>query len=114
VKYGLIIRVELHRVRDGDTVEVKFPGGWWVFAIRIKDINCPERYTEAGKLATQYTIQTLEAADEIALQVEIPSNQNPLKHLSFDRVPADLVIMPQRQLLSDLLIREGHAKRWTR
>jgi endonuclease YncB( thermonuclease family) len=114
VKYGLLIRVELYRVRDGDTVEVQIPGLGWVWAIRIKNIDCPERYTDAGKLATRYTLQTLTAASEIALQVEFPTDQNPLKHLSFDRIPADLVVMPQEKLLSDLLLEEGHATRWTR
>lgn len=52
------------RVVDGDTVDVVLDLGFGVFhdvRLRIKGVNCPERFTEEGKKATLFTTSWLAA-----------------------------------------------------
>ena len=89
------------RVIDGDSVEAEVDLGLYVktmIKIRLSGINCPERYTEAGKRAKQYVKELLEGKE-----VEIQT----FKQGSFARWLATIYLGPL--VVNPHLIEKGHA-----
>lgn len=117
---GLCLSVAFVRARDGDTIEVSLPGGALVFAVRLVDCWAPElrRGTDAerrkGYEALEYARQVCEAADPGDLRLHIPLPEgdvrgvNPLKWITFDRIPGYLYVGGSRTL-NEMLVAAGLA-----
>jgi endonuclease YncB( thermonuclease family) len=109
-KEGLTLRCKLAQCqRDGDTivVEGKFTKLEW--AIRVKDCWCAERHTDAGKAAIAYRDKLLCGETHVYVVVDgIEHAVNVLRNLSFDRIPARIVLMDGRDYATEM-IRAGHA-----
>lgn len=111
---GICIPVEYEKCRDGDTVEVRSRLGGTV-AVRLKDIDCPELRTQAGRDAKNFLESLLEKNDEpLALWLPLLDDRGDgmldikdiLRQMSFDRVPGVLFIGTED--VSGVLIRHGH------
>jgi endonuclease YncB( thermonuclease family) len=116
--YGVSFPCRLHRVIDGDTIEVVISGSW-AWRIRLIDCWCPEvkgPEKEAGLQAKQFAARALEDARQLTVFVPfdmIVERQghgpiNLLDFVTFDRVPAFLYLN-EEETLNALLVKHGHA-----
>lgn len=107
---GLVVPVTLHRVRDGDTIEVKIPGSSLIWPIRLIDCWAPETKgseKELGLRAKDYVEGVLMQGDPLTLQIPTPDDWNVLASLTFDRVPGYLWV--GASLLNEMVVKSGHA-----
>jgi len=88
--------------RDGDTVVVRIPGSAFTWAVRLLDCWCPEKDTTIGLAAKRYAEETLEQSN-VALYVPLPTGENILRSLSFDRIVGVLFISPTETLNTKLI-----------
>ena len=66
IKHSYVYRCALHRVIDGDTIEVMVDLGFKRYSrekVRIAGIDAPERNTEAGPHATEFTVHWCDGAE---------------------------------------------------
>jgi len=111
--YGFCAPCRIIRVRDGDTVEISIAQSTWVWALRLLDCWTPEknRATEktAGLAAKQYAIQLCAKAKKPSVFVPFTRHlANPLKFVTFDRVPA-VLYLDDRHTLNGEMVRAGYA-----
>lgn len=105
-----MVPVTLHRVRDGDTIEVKIPGSSLIWPIRLIDCWAPETKgseKELGLRAKDYVEGVLMQGDPLTLQIPTPDDWNVLASLTFDRVPGYLWV--GASLLNEMVVKSGHA-----
>ena len=95
------------RCRDGDTIVVRIPGSAFTWAVRLLDCWCPEKDTTIGLAAKKYAEETL-AHTDLALYVPLPTGENILRSLSFDRIVGVLFINSV-ETLNTKLIEQGLA-----
>ncbi len=107
----MTIPVILHRVRDGDTIEVRIDGSALIWPIRLIDCWAPEtnrkEQREAGLAAKEYVESVLTETTELWLHVPLPHSMNVLRSLTFDRVPG--YIWVGSRLLNQMVVLAGHA-----
>jgi len=105
---------------DGDTVSVTMISNF-LWRVRLRDIDCPERNTQEGIAAKHFTESVLEeAASELSAEFLVPHKIrsmvwrcepiNLLDWPSFNRVVGDIWVGESNRL-SELLVAAGHAKR---
>ena len=113
-------RLSRRGVIDGDTIEIHAVSGF-AWRIRLKDVNCPEPSTDAGKAATEFCADVLaEAAGELSAVVTLSPEMaeavrkgqsfNPLNAPSFNRLVGD-IWLGESDRLTDVLVNAGHAER---
>lgn len=108
---GLCVPVELHRVRDGDTVEVSLPSSSRVWAIRLLNCWCAEASTPEGQAAKQLAETLLANASGLYLHLPMPAHvEQLLRNVSFDRLLGSIWIS-EEQTLNEALVLSGHATR---
>lgn len=119
---GITVPVELHRVRDGDTVEVCLHGSGMVWAVRLIDCWCPELKRgpdwsrKIGYKAKEFATEVLGTTDAGDLHLFVPlpergegvAGLNLLSLVTFDRVPGFLFVGPV-QTLNRMLVEKGLA-----
>lgn len=113
---GMCFQVELVRTRDGDTAVVRLRTGQEV-AVRLMEIDAPERNEEGGREANDQLYSILEAAEDLRLFIPPPPVGTTgqlevvdlLKALSFDRIPGKL--FADSVDVGEELVRLGAAKR---
>jgi len=109
----------LHRTRDGDTPEVKLPGGALVWAIRLLNCWCPELHRgtteqkEIGRLAWVYANNVLEKSDDLYWHIPFSKDINVdglniLQLATFDRLLGYLYVGTS-QTLNQMLVDKGLA-----
>lgn len=90
---GVCLPVRVVRVIDGDTVVVRVPGIACEWHLRLIDVWAAERNTDQGQVAKAWLEHYLAANDARGVLVHIPlpaTPLNPLRNLTFDRVPSYL------------------------
>lgn len=109
-------RATVNRVIDGDSLVMTVDLGWLVFLhdqkVRLFGIDCPERFTEAGKAAIAATVEWLAANENENGQVLLRTRKSydPDKYGRWLAV----VVGPGGTTLNDHLLATGHAvTRWT-
>lgn len=111
---GLALPAEFVRTRDADTLEWRVPGSAFVFASRLIDVWAPETDSTdpadkeraiAGKL---FVTQQCQAAKFLTIQIPLPDSRQPLKFLTFDRLPS-WVWLDTKVLLNRLIVKAGYA-----
>jgi endonuclease YncB( thermonuclease family) len=113
--HGLYLPCSVHRVRDGDTVEISFPGSDRVWALRLLDCWAPETRgptREAGLEAKHFAERCIELAGN-HVSVYIPAPSDPIHLLgavSFDRLLGHLFLTDDNTL-SEAMVKHGHATR---
>jgi endonuclease YncB( thermonuclease family) len=111
--FGLCLPVELVRVRDGDTVEVRVLGTALTWAIRLQDVWAPElrRGSDESKAQGQAAKEFLENyvawRQDLALWIPLPVGPNILAALTFDRLPG--VLWSGGICINELMVEEGYA-----
>jgi len=104
-------------LRDGDTPEFLLPV-LGKAAIRLTDIDCPEKTTEVGRLATIFTDELCRNGGDYQPQIylELPEDRDGdgrvtlieiLKEASWDRWPGTIFIGSRD--IRQLLIDQGYA-----
>lgn len=86
---GVILRVKVNRVIDGDTVEVEIKR---TFHVRFRDFNAPELSDLEGNAYKEKLQKILSEAEEVVIY--IPSNDDVrlMDVNSFNRIVADLFV----------------------
>ena len=111
---GLYLPVEMHALRDADTIVVSVPGSQWQWAVRLADCWAPERHTEEGRRAEAFAHELLTAnraaGKELRLFLPAPTGRQLLKALTFDRLVGWIYLDPLRTL-NEALVAAGHATR---
>lgn len=113
--HGLSLPCSFVRARDGDTIEVCFPGSDRIWAIRLIDAWCPEvrgPERERGLAAKEFAEKCLDNA-AASLSVHIPAPTDPvhlLGALTFDRIPG-YIYLTDTDTLNGVLVKHGHATR---
>lgn len=114
--YGLHLPCQFVRARDGDTIEISFPGSTRVWAIRLIDTWCPETNRgpelerEKGRVATAFARECCERNID-HLSVFIPAPTDPvhlLSALTFDRIPG-YIYLTNENTLNEAMVRHGYA-----
>lgn len=113
--YGLYLPVAFHRARDPDTIEVKLPGSAFVWALRL--IHCWAPETKSPRAADRDLCErgrawlTNRCAGATYLDVAILFRglQQPLKALTFDRIPAHVYLPGDPVSLSQQVVAAGFA-----
>lgn len=116
--YGICLPCRYRRCRDADTIEITVSGSY-VWAIRLEDCWAPEKHTDEGKRATEYSRHVLENTTDLAVWVKLPPeietkvrNGKPINVLlevaTFDRLVGHLFIDGDTTL-SEMLVKAGHA-----
>lgn len=110
---GICLPVELVRLRDADTVEVRVPGSVYKWAIRLLDCWAAEPHTDAGRAATEHARRLIDDAEGLYLYVPVPEVSshlltNLLGSASFDRLLGHLYL-DDTTTLSAALVASGHA-----
>ena len=116
---GVAAECDYIRTRDGDTVEISI-GGDLVWAIRLINVWCPELRTgeqrQQAAAAKAFVEEVMQRADpdELLVQIKwprIPKQEkkriNPLKLLTFDRVPGFIWIGDV--CLNELIVAKAYA-----
>lgn len=114
--YGLSLPCRFVRARDGDTIEVAFPGSTRVWAIRLIDCWCeetnrgPEETRAKGQEAKAYARKLCEDhAHDMSVLILAPTDPlNLLSALTFDRVPG-YIFLSSTLTLNEALVASGHA-----
>ena len=98
------------RCRDGDTIVVRIPGSAFTWAVRLLDCWCQEKTTAIGLAATRFAEEVLAASDEadLRLYIPLPTGENILRSLSFDRILGVLFVGPS-QTLNAMLVQHSLA-----
>lgn len=102
--------MQLVKVRDGDTVEVRIAGSAFVWAIRLIDCWAPETrgpekpYGEQAKRHAEEVV----AGRELFLHVPLPHGNNLFSNLSFDRIPG-YVWIDKKMTLNRRMVEDGYA-----
>lgn len=111
---GLSLPVEFIRARDPDTIEISLPGSERVWAIRLIDCWAPEtnRGPQASRAVarrgTRYATERCRTAESLHLFIPLPRGAQPLKALSFDRIPGWLFV-DETHTLNALVVEAGYA-----
>lgn len=111
---GLTLPAEFVRARDADTIEWRVPGSAFVFASRLIDVWAPE--TDGRDVALkaiaakgkEFVHATCRQAGDMRVYMPLPSGAQPLKALTFDRVPS-FVYIKDGILLNSLIVASGFA-----
>jgi endonuclease YncB( thermonuclease family) len=96
----------LVRVIDADTVSLSVCLGFYVTVVetfRLAGINAPERFTEAGKAATQFATDWFARQTSLVLESEKPPHQE-----KYGRWLAT-IRGSDGTILNDSLVAAGHA-----
>jgi hypothetical protein len=105
--YGLCLPATLHRVIDGDTVEVSV-GGQLLWTVRLMEIDAPELRSPGGSEAKS-AAERLMTGKQLAVWIPVPGDlRHLLRSLSFERVPAH-VYLDEEVTLSDEMRGGGYA-----
>lgn len=111
---GLALPAEFVRARDADTIEWRLPGSAFVWASRLIDVWAPEidsKNADERKRATEgktFVSKRCALARTLAVHVPLPDTRQPLKALTFDRVPS-WVWLDGDVLLNLLVVKSGYA-----
>ncbi len=112
---GLTLRMEFVRARDGDTIEARVHGSAFVFAIRLIDVWAPELDSKDAHLKSvaangrDFITDRCKGGDHLTVFVPFKSTEQPLKALTFDRVPAWVYIGDDSVTLNEQIVSEGFA-----
>lgn len=113
---GLTLRMEFVRARDGDTLEARVHGSAFVFAIRLIDVWAPEldssdaRLKRVAAAGRDFVTQRCKGGDSnLTVFVPFKGTEQPLKALTFDRVPAWVYVGDERVTLNEQLVKAGYA-----
>lgn len=96
---------KVHKIIDADTVDFLVDLGLHTLRVvrcRLYNINAPERFTEAGKLATAYVKETLGDKVIILLTYKDPTDK-------YGRWIADVYV--DGKSVSAMMVDNGHAVR---
>lgn len=110
---GLCLPAQFVRARDADTIEWRVPGSAFVFASRLIDCWAPEKdggnqFTRAiARQGTEFTTAAC-AGRELRVYIPLPKGPQPLKSLTFDRIPS-YVFVDDDTTLNVLLIENKFA-----
>ena len=111
---GLYLDAQFVRARDADTIEWKVPGSAFVFASRLIDVWAPE--TDGGDQFTRalaargkaFATEQCLHAKRFAVYIPLPKGSQPLKSLTFDRIPS-YIYLDEKTLLNTILVSQGFA-----
>lgn len=113
---GLCLPMDYVRTRDADTIEARLRGSAFIFAIRLEETWGPElldadpQRREVARKGKEWVKQFCEANPHLIVFVTFQGLQQPLKRLSFDRVPAWVFVMPDASdTLNEMVVRNGFA-----
>ena len=111
-RYGICSPCRVAHVRDGDTVEVAFPGSIRRYAIRLIGLACPELHERGGQESKAFTEAVVHEADQVSVFIPFTAKmaEDPLGVLSWDRIPGEIWIGTEDRL-ADVVIRAGHGVR---
>lgn len=110
---GICLPAEFVRARDADSIEWRVKGSAFVFASRLIDCWAPELHSkdagersiaEAGKAFAEKQCE----GKELRVYIPLPKTNQPLKMLTFDRIPSRIYLSDYRTL-NELLIQNGYA-----
>lgn len=113
---GLTLNAELVRVRDADTIEWRVPGSAFVWASRLIDVWAPETDSrdpalkEIAVKGKAFAKAQCEQAVGLRVYIPLPKGPQPLKGLTFDRIPS-WVYLDDTTTLNELVVRNGFASR---
>ena len=93
--------VTVHRIIDGDTIEVEMSGS--IETVRFLGIDCPEADTAKGKRATRY-VRNILAGETVTLRFEEPGGTRGY----YGRLLAYVIVDGEN--LSDKLLEVGYAE----
>lgn len=103
---------EFVRARDGDTIEWKLPGSAFVWASRLIGVWCYETDSKneterrIGLKAKEFVASECKAAGVFGIFVPFGSSiKQPLKALTFDRIPSYVYL--DGECLNEAIIRAG-------
>jgi endonuclease YncB( thermonuclease family) len=107
---GLYLPVRLHRVVDGDTIEIKFRLSERIYPIRLLDCWAPELKDPGGQEAKQFVKDYLSKCRfDIVLYIPLPKDPfKILKMLTFGRILGHIFVS-QNETLSEVIVSSGHA-----
>jgi endonuclease YncB( thermonuclease family) len=112
--HGLCLPCRFRRCRDGDTVEVSLPGSERIWAIRVMNVDTPERGHAGFIEAKAFAEEVLNNGDgNLSVWIPMPrlGSFNLLGQLvTFDRLVGDIFIGSEDRL-SEMLVHAGHARR---
>lgn len=111
---GLCLPVEFVRARDADTIEWRLPGSAFVFASRLIDVWSPE--TRGGNQFTRAIAERGKAfaanqcirAERLRVFIPLPRGEQPLKSLTFDRIPS-YIYLNDTETLNQLVVENKFA-----
>ena len=92
--FGLTLPAEFVRARDADTIEWRLPGSAFIWASRLIDVWAPEinaKNPDDRKRAAEgktFVSKRCALARSLTVHVPLPDTRQPLKALTFDRVPS--------------------------
>jgi endonuclease YncB( thermonuclease family) len=111
---GITLRAEFVRARDADTIEWRIAGSSFVWASRLIDTWAPEvrgsdaelkAIAIAGKV---YAKEQCEKSKKLRVFIPFSIREQPLKALSFDRIPS-YVYLDDFTTLNSAMVRAGYA-----
>lgn len=112
---GLCVDAICDRERDADTIEAHVPGSAYVFALRLIDTWSPEtddKDVNDRRIAREGKAFVHAKCVGQSIRVYIPftgGSREPLKALTFDRVPAWVWVEGDRDSLNKIVVERGFA-----
>lgn len=94
---------------DGDTVDLNIDLGfhiWTTKRVRLIDINTPERFTEEGKMATEFVRQTIPVGSTVFVKTSLDSKDK------YGRVLGEIFRPDELKSLNKMLLENKLAKEY--